>query len=401
MKIGKEIFMAILIVCSVFAGCTGTDEDTVVEDSTNTTTTDNTTTNDTTTDPVLEKLNIAYSVQDDYENIDENPQRLADYLSAKLTMDVSLYPIDSEGAALEALRFGNAHLAFMDGGSAWVGWQQYDLEVMAADEKSDGRTYYSAHAWVKADSEMAAAHLDDDPITDPFALLEGKTSCHTGWLKSAGMLMPMGYLIGHGYANVVGDANDVETLRNTVLNYFNEDASIPESGTPYYGYGGAVKCLSDGTGDVAFAKDSTVASYCDNEDTTENEDWCLSMDQYVALPAFGMAPSHPVMFNPDKLDLQTRTAILNALLSMNNEMYVENMTVMGNTYTGCYDITIHEVDSDSPKNTCGDQILENILNTPGLVAVTSQQHLGSYSALISNIPGISTYFETKYEIISS
>ena len=145
MKIGKELLMAILIICSVFAGCTGTEEDlirddTVVDDTTNNTTSDNTTTDNTTTttDTVeLPKLNIAYSVQDDYENIDENPQRLADYLGAKLTMDVSLYPIDSEGAALEALRFGNAHLAFMDGGSAWVGWQQYDLEVMAADQKSD------------------------------------------------------------------------------------------------------------------------------------------------------------------------------------------------------------------------------------------------------------------------
>ena len=404
-KIDKGLLMAILIVCSAFAGCTATEEplikEDIIEDDTTNTTADDTSTNNTDTVVELPKLKIAYTVQDDYDNIDENPQHLADYLGAKLTMDVSLYPIDSEGAALEALRFGNAHLAFLDGGSAWVGWQQYDLEVMAADQKSDGRTYYNAHAWVKADSEMAAAHLDDDPITDPFALLEGKTSCHTGWLKSAGMLMPMGYLIGHGYANVVGDANDVETLRNTIFNYFSDDASIPDSGTPYYGYGGAVKCLSDGTGDVAFAKDSTVASYCDNEDTNDNEDWCLAMDQYVALPAFGKAPSHPVMYNPDVLDIQTRTAILNALLSMNNEQYVENMTVMGTTYTGCYDITTHEVDQTSPKNTCGDQILNNILNTPGLVAVTSQQHLGSYSSLISNIPGISTYFETKFDIVSS
>ena len=107
------------------------------------------------------------------------------------------------------------------------------------------------------------------------------------------------------------------------------------------------------------------------------------------------------MYNPKTLDLQTRTAILNALLSMNNEMYVENYTVMGNSYTGCYDISVHEVDSESPKNTCGDEILLNVLNTPGIVLATSQQHLGSYSDLISNIPGISTYFENKYEIISS
>ena len=348
----------------------------------------------------LEKIRIAHEVKSDYENIDENPQLLADYLSNALGVEVELYNVDSEGAIIEALRFGNADIAFMDGGAAWVGWKEYGLAAMAADLKSDDRTHYNAHAWVLADSDVATAHLDGDPSTDPFALLQGKTSCHTGWLKSAGMLLPMGYLIGHGYANVVGDPNDVETMRNTVYGFFNQNASIPDSGTPYYGYGGAVKCLSEGVGDVAFAKDSTVASYCDNEVATENEDWCLDMSQYVALPSFGKAPSHPLMYNPETLDMQSRTAIINALMTLNNQMYVENYTVMGNTYTGCYDLSSHQVNSISDKNSCGDQILSNILNTPGLTRVNTQEHLGSYSSLISNVPGISTYYNQKFEISS-
>ena len=368
----------ILLISASLAGCAGNDED----------------------EGPIDTLVIAYEVRDDYENIDENPQSFADYLSEVLNYDVSLYSVDSEGAMLEALRFGNADIALMDGGSAWVGWQQYDLEVLAADQKSDGRTHYSAHAWVLAGSEMAEAHLDDNPYTDPFSLLQGKTSCHTGWLKSAGMLLPMGYLIGHGYANVIGDPNDVETMRNTIYAFFNENASIPDSGTPYYGYSGAVKCLSEGFGDVAFAKDSTIASYCDNENPSDNEAWCLDMDQYVALPAFGKAPSHPVMYNPDYLDMQSRTAVLNALMSLNNMMYLENYTMRGETYTGCYDITIHKIDSSLEKNQCGDEILSNVLNTPGLIRVNTQEHLGSYSSLIVNIPGISTYYGEKFDINS-
>ena len=197
---------------------------------------------------------------------------------------------------------------------------------------------------------------------------------------------------------MVGDANDIETLRNTVLNYFNDDASIPESGTPYYGYGGALKCLSDGTGDVAFAKDSTVASYCDNEDPTENEDWCLAIDQYVALPEFGKSPSHPVMYNPEMINVQTRTAILNALLALNNEMYVVDYEMQGQTYTGCYNLITPQLDSESNENACGGNILTNVLGTPGLVEAYAQEHLGSYSSLIGSIPGISTYYDTKYEI---
>ncbi|MGB1703707.1 MAG: PhnD/SsuA/transferrin family substrate-binding protein [Candidatus Thalassarchaeaceae archaeon] len=348
----------------------------------------------------MDKIVLAYEVKSDYDNIDENPQLLADYLSSKLGVEVELYNVESEGAIIEALRFGNADIGFMDGGAAWVGWKEYRLASMAADLKSDSRTHYNAHAWVLADSDIAAAHLDDDPSTDPFALLEGKTSCHTGWLKSAGMLLPMGYLIGNGYADVVGDGDDVSSLRDTIYAFFNENASIPDSGTPYYGYSGAVKCLSEGFGDVAFAKDSTIASYCDNENPSDNEAWCLDMDQYVALPAFGKAPSHPVMYNPDYLDMQSRTAVLNALISLNNMMYLENYTMRGETYTGCYDITIHQIDSSLEKNQCGDEILSNVLNTPGLIRVNTQEHLGSYSSLIVNIPGISTYYGEKFDINS-
>ena len=348
--------------------------------------------------PTVSNIRIAFEIKEDYTDVDLNPQLLADYVAEETGVEVTLYPVSSEGAIIEALRFGHADIAFMDGGSAWMGWKEYGLAAMAADMKSDGRTYYDAHAVVLNGSEMANAYLDGDDSTDPFALLEGKTSCHTGWLKSAGMLLPMGHLISEGYAPVVGSEDDIESLRSTIYSYFNEDASIPDSGTPYASYSGAVRCLSEGVGDVAFVKDSTIASYCGNEDATENEDWCLDEDEYILLPSYGSAPSHPVMYNPDRVNIQTRTAILNALLSMNDEMYVENYQMGGQTYTGCYDMNTHMVDADQPKNECGDQILTNILNTPGIVEVNTQEHMGIYGDLIGSIPGITTYFDTKYEI---
>ena len=150
--------------------------------------------------PTVSNIRIAFEIKDDYTDVDMNPQLLADYIAEKTGVTVTLYPVTSEGAIIEALRFGNADIAFMDGGSAWMGWQEYGLAAMAADTKSDGRTYYDAHAVVRNGSDIANAYLDGDDSTDPFAMLEGKTSCHTGWLKSAGMLLPMGFLIGNGYA---------------------------------------------------------------------------------------------------------------------------------------------------------------------------------------------------------
>ena len=340
--------LAMLFIFTSFTGCLGGD-DKVTE---------------------KEKFIIAYEVKEDYENPDENPQVMADYLAKELDMDVELYPITSEGSIIEALRFGNAHIAFMDGAAAWVGWQQYGLEAIAADQKSDGRTYYYAHAVVLKDSEMAEAYLDGDESTDPFALLEGKTSCHTGWLKSAGMLLPMGFLIGNGYADVVGDQNDIESLRNTVYNFFSENSSIPESGTTYSGYSGALKCLSEGVGDVAFAKDSTVAGYCGNENSSDNEEWCLPETDYVLLPSYGSAPSHPVMYNPDYMDAVTQKKVQDALIGMND-------------------------------STEGSVILENILGTPGITATDAQAHLNSYGSLIEDIPGIKTYFNNKFDILES
>jgi hypothetical protein len=58
------------------------------------------------------------------------------------------------------------------------------------------------------------------------------------------------------------------------------------------------------------------------------------------------------------------------------------------------------VDSESNENACGGNILANVLGTPGLVEANAQEHLGSYSSLIASIPGISTYYDTKYEITS-
>ena len=104
--------MTLLLLSSpLLAGCTGGDED--------------------------DTIRIAFKIKDDYSNADENPQVLADFIAAQTGRPVEIYPISNDGAAIEALRFGHADLAFLDGGAAWVAWQQHGLEAIAADQKSD------------------------------------------------------------------------------------------------------------------------------------------------------------------------------------------------------------------------------------------------------------------------
>jgi ABC-type phosphate/phosphonate transport system substrate-binding protein len=172
------------------------------------------------------------------------------------------------------------------------------------------------------------------------------------------MLIPMGFLIGNNYTEVVGDPNDIDSLRSTVTNFFSEDSSIPEGGTIYSSYKGALRCLSDGTGDIALVKDSVIDSYCTGPDSYS---WCLEVDEYVMLPAFGQAPSHPVVYNPSTMEASKVKIIQDALL---------------------------ELDDDAE----GREILQDVLNTDGMAITNAEDHLGTYGEAVKNVPGIQAFF---------
>ena len=337
-KLRAQIISIILLSC-IISGCIGDEEG----------------------DRERTSLVIAYEVSADMLVSDKNPQILADHISENTNFDVSIYTVDSKVAMLEALRFGNVDIAYMDSGNAWIGWNQYGIEALAADRKSDGRSYYNAHAWVLEDSEMAIAHLDSDPLTNPFSLMEGMISCHTGWLDSVGMMLPMGFLLGLGYANVLGDPNDIESLRGTIHGFFSEDSSIPDPGTPYYGLSGALRCLSEGSGQIAFLKDNTISDYCPEEETDQREDWCLENSRYVALPSFAKAPSDVFVYNPDYFQNESISNVMKLLISLSEEQGSSDM-------------------------------LFNTFGTRGVVETNSEDHLGIYSSLVSSIPGISAYY---------
>jgi hypothetical protein len=106
------------------------------------------------------------------------------------------------------------------------------------------------------------------------------------------------------------------------------------------------------------------------------------------------------MFNPDFLSVDKQRLVLDALLALNNETYLEDGVVGDAVVTGCLDVNANTVDEAISPSQCGDQILANILNTNGLVQADTETHLGIYGSLIGAIPGISNYFDTKYDISS-
>ena len=331
-------------------------------------------------------LTIAFEAKEEYSNTEENPQEFADRLSEIIGMDVEIYPVTGAAGMIEALRFGHADIGFLDGGAAWLSWQTVGLEVMAAEQKADGRPYYNAIAWVHKDSDMAQADLDDDAETDPYALMAGKTSCHTSALGSSGMLLPMGFMITNEYIEVVGDPDEIDSLTDTVRNHFSEDSSIPNAGTKYHKYQGSLRCLAEHEGGTAmdyisFAKDPTVPDYC-GEDP---EDWCFeggftSTEDFHGInytgrdngEGFGRAPSHPVMYNPEYMTADTVTLLTDALALMSKSP------------------------SDGGSQSDLD-ILDAVFNTPGFTIINTEDHLGTYGTHIENVPGIQAYFADKYD----
>ncbi len=293
-------------------------------------------------------VRVAFVAKDTATAPHEGLDDLAAFLEDQMGRPVEVSFFTSSTAALQAVAAGQADVASVDGAAAWLAWQRLDLDAIAAETRSDGRTFYNAAAWVRQDSDIMA--VED---------FEGRTSCHTGATKSAGMFMPMGYLVKEGLIDASQYPDDISQVQEMAKDFFAD----PIIGGAYSGYNGALRCLSEGVGDIAFIRDTTPADECTpgTDRQATNSDWCLALADYREVVKFGQVPEHAFMVGPhfsaaDRADLQA------ALLALNDS------------------------------NT-GHAILDATFGTGGIAAVTTDSHLGSYGDLIGRLPGIVGYAE--------
>lgn len=205
--------------------------------------------------------------------------------------------------------------------------KDYDFEPMLAEDykgNGDGLSYF---AIAVVPSAMCAASNADSLTVES---LKGLKSCHTGYKRTSGWTIPLATIMGAEIAEngpyPVGmkdteiltnffsqmcapgyRGGDNETAMEIMCSLCKGDCSSSTANEPYVGYDGALRCLMDGEGDVAFVKHSTPLDYA--QDGNDPQEWssmaksdlrlicpeggCAELDDYESCN-FARVPSHMI-----------------------------------------------------------------------------------------------------------
>jgi phosphonate transport system substrate-binding protein len=253
---------------------------------------------------------------------------LADYLSTEMGVEVEVLIPTAYEPLIEALRFGNLDASFMDAAPAWIAHQRAGAEVVLAERRADGATFYWATGYTRADSDIDS--LDD---------LLGKRLAHTSWTGSSGFVLPIGRMIQEGLVQPEG--GEFTDLQRAMQRSF---ASYAMAG----GYKAAMEMLARGQVDAAFGADDAVERFLEPADRSR-------VKPFVRL---GRVPSHPVMVASHVSDAR-RQAFVDAMLKLTEER---------------------------------PDVYRDLYGVEGVVPATTQEHLGEFGEAVSNLPGLHAQF---------
>ncbi|CAH0721117.1 unnamed protein product, partial [Brenthis ino] len=173
-----------------------------------------------------------------------------------------------------ALAEGVCDLALLDAADMLHAAHKYRLVPFMQEVYSSGNNWYYAVAVAK----------EQDPDTD-LTYLRGKNTCHTGIGMAAGWIYPLAYLISNGWIRSYGcdgahaaaqyfskacapgalssEYVDAATAPHDNLCHLCHGASFRrcrrDASEDYYGHVGALRCMIEGGGDVAFVRHSAPA----------------------------------------------------------------------------------------------------------------------------------------------
>jgi len=60
-------------------------------------------------------------------------------------------------------------------------------------------------------------------------------------------------------------------------------------------------------------------------------------------------------------------------------------------------LAIQDAFTEMSSNSDDVEILQDVMSTPGITIINTEDHLGNYGSLIEDVPGIEAYFNDKYD----
>jgi phosphonate transport system substrate-binding protein len=252
-----------------------------------------------------------------------NAQALGAYLSERIGRPVEVIVPSTYEPLVEGFRFNRIDIAFLDGGPAWIAHKRTGAEVILA-ELNKGEPFYWAEAFTKVGSGITS--IDQLP---------GKRLAFTSRTGSSGFLMPIGTLVAEGKLPVEGEGLDAleQALQKTYK--LTIDAG---------GYQQALKAVLEGRADVAFGGHDVPDRFLTPAERT----------QIVSFHRFGKIPSHAILVAAG-MDSTTRAKVQEAFMALNE-----------------------------PANL---PLLTAIYGVDGVVAATTEGHLGDFGRALTALPG--------------
>eukprot|EP00127_Corallochytrium_limacisporum_P000017 Clim_evm17s1 gene=Clim_evmTU17s1 len=271
-----------------------------------------------------------------------------------------------------------------DAAVAYLFWKGNGYQAIGVAEATGGQPSYVATAWVRTDSGLTT-----------FDQLQGKTSCHTGMFKSAGMFMPVGWAAqnSNAFKSVMESTDELSNpitacnsgLRMTLYNFFDASCAVPvqefasgicdacfgnasagdeascTSANRYAGYDGALRGLMEGACDVAFVRESSFDDYCTGDNAA---DWCRSnvkvLDE-LSNGGFGDVPGHPLMVSAALASTPVGQQVTDRIMALQSDDNVDQDT-------------LGELKVFSSEQAGEEAYTESIL--------------GEYGANVENVPGV-------------
>jgi len=281
----------------------------------------------------VEKLTIGFIPSEKAEDLSPKAEGLEKFLENELGIDIEIVVPTNYETIIEGMRFGHIDAAFMDTGPGWIAHSRSGAEVVMA-EVVDGKVYYQATVWTKADNDSI------NSLTDTL----GKRVAFTSITGSSGFIRPMGTLVTEGHVNIQG--NDLVALEAALGDTF---ASYTFAG----GYKAALKLLLNDNVDVAFGSDIAPQKYLDPADQVK-----LRIVEKI-----GPVPSHVFMVSGEMSE-HTKTQLVNAMIKLN---YAEN-----------------------------NQILKDIYGADSLLPTSTESHIGDFGNYINALTGLDQKILDKY-----